>query len=96
MEKTQLLCVSTAARYSLNKEAYRSEEPVSKSNCRVWPPMVTGQRYSESYCVGVAATVPLDAAAAAMTAGGGAAPYFEYVFIMECAPVVRKPAFLTT
>jgi len=53
--------------------------------------MVTGQRYSESYCWGVAATVPLDAAAAAITAPGGAAPNFAYVFIIECAPVVRKP-----
>ncbi len=54
---------------------YKSDDPVSKSKFNCVEPMVTGHRYSASYCSGLAVTVPsLFAAAAAMTAGT-ALPY---------------------
>lgn len=36
-----------------------SEEPVSKSMTRVWPPTLTGERNSASLWLGVADTSPL-------------------------------------
>lgn len=44
-------------------KTHRSEEPLSKSMFMVWPPIVTGARYSVSPCSGVAATTPVPAVA---------------------------------
>lgn len=37
---------------------YKSAEPVSKFRVSFWPPMVTGERYSDSFASGVAVTSP--------------------------------------
>lgn len=37
-------------------DRYKSAEPVSKSRLKLWPPIVTGARYSESLCSGEAVT----------------------------------------
>lgn len=69
------------------RQTYRSAEPVSKSRFNVWPPMVTGQRYSESYCSGVAVTLP--SAAAALISGGQATPNFWYAWYIRTGPGIK-------
>ena len=73
---------------------YRSDEPVSKSRLSVCPPIVTGQRYSESYWVGFAATVPSLFAAAAVMLAGASLPNLAYVAARAAGPDLMK-AFAT-
>ena len=69
---------------------YKSEEPVSKSRLRVCPPMLTGVRYSESYCSGVVVTVPSLAAAALMTSSGAVPLYLPYACSTAAGPLLMK------
>ncbi len=81
----------------LFQATHRSDEPVSKSKFKVTPlvPMVTGQRYSESYCSGLAVTVPSLAAAAALTSAGAVPWYLPYTDNTAAGPETILPGFLT-
>ena len=52
--------------------------------------MLTGQRYSESYCSGVAVTVPSLLAAAALTSAGACLWNFSYVAAIAAGPDLMK------
>ena len=79
-----------------NLITYRSEDPVSKSNCNVSPPITTGQRYSESYSVGDATTVPSAVEAASATSAGMVLPNLRKGAAMAAGPDLMKPGFLMT
>ena len=72
--------------------AYKSDDPVSKSIIKVWPPILTGARNSTSLCVGLFVTSPasLDPmfnavissrASEAVDTAGIDMPHFEYDFV---------------
>jgi hypothetical protein len=50
--KTHLSVVSTYYSCLVIANTYRSAEPVSKFKLSCWPPMVTGERYSDSFSSG--------------------------------------------